>query len=379
VAGMSPMRILHVMGRMNRGGIETWLMHVLRSIDRNRFHMDFLVHTTQPSDHDEEIVALGSQVIPCMHPSSPLTYARNFKRIVRESGPYHIVHSHVHHFNGYVLRLAYQAGVPVRIAHSHNDMADVDAKARLKRRLYVLLMAQWISRYATIGLACSENAGRALFRRRLRNKRPWGTLYYGIDLAPFNGHVSSSHARDELGVGSGTFVVGHVGSFRDEQKNHDFIVQIAAEVARRDSHVRFLLVGDGALRRTIEKRVVEMGLADRVVFAGLRADVPRLMMSAMDAFLLPSLWEGLPLVLLEAQAAGLPCVISDTITEEADVVPQLICRLSPNQAASVWAGAVLDMKAARPLAPSQAKAQMMKSAFTTWKSRKALERLYETL
>ncbi|MES4785711.1 MAG: glycosyltransferase, partial [Nitrospiraceae bacterium] len=180
-----PLRILHIVGGMNRGGVETWLMHILRHIDRSRFHMDFMVHTDQACAFDQEILAFGSKIIPCLHPSQPWTYARNFKQVLREYGPYHVVHSHVHHYSGYVLRLAYWAGVPVRIAHSHNDTADLEARAGLRRRLYLTLMEQWMSRYATAGLACSKKAGPALFRRRFRKKKPWEPLYYGIDLAPF--------------------------------------------------------------------------------------------------------------------------------------------------------------------------------------------------
>ena len=105
-ARTSPVRVLHVLGGMNRGGVETWLMHVLRHIDRNRFRMDFLVHTVNPCAYDDEIHSLGSEIIPCLHPSRPWTYVRNFKRILREHGPYDVVHSHVHHFSGHILRLA---------------------------------------------------------------------------------------------------------------------------------------------------------------------------------------------------------------------------------------------------------------------------------
>jgi len=115
-------RILNIVGGMNRGGAETWLMHVLRNIDRERYLMDFLVHTERICEYDHEIRQLGSRVIPCLHPSKPLKYAKNFKRILRDYGPYDVVHSHVHHFSGYALKLAHQEGVPVRIAHAQNKL-----------------------------------------------------------------------------------------------------------------------------------------------------------------------------------------------------------------------------------------------------------------
>ncbi|NEQ28454.1 MAG: glycosyltransferase family 1 protein, partial [Microcoleus sp. SIO2G3] len=157
------LRILHVVASMNRGGIETWLMDILRHIDRDRFQMDFLVHTTQPCAYDEEIRSFNSQIIPCLHPSRPWTYASNFKRILREYGPYDIVHTHVHLFSGYVLRLARQAGVPVRIAHTHTDTSSIDAKAGWFRRMYYNLAKSWINHHATVGLGTSFKAVADLF------------------------------------------------------------------------------------------------------------------------------------------------------------------------------------------------------------------------
>src|SRR5208337_3468794 len=134
-----PIRILQVVGGMERAGVETWLMHVLRQIDRDRFRMDFLVHTDHPCAYDEEIHSLGSKIIPCLRPSRPWTYARNFTRILREHGPYDVVHSHVHHFSGYVVRLAHRAGIPLRISHSHNDTTNLEARSGMIRHAYLSL------------------------------------------------------------------------------------------------------------------------------------------------------------------------------------------------------------------------------------------------
>ncbi len=177
LAAQRSIRILHVVSGMNRGGIETWLMHILRHIDRDHFQIDFLVHTTQPCAYDNEIRALGSKIIPCLHPSQPWLYAHNFKRILREYGSYDIVHSHVHHFSGYVLRLAQQAGVPTRIAHSHNDTSSLQAKAGLYRQLYLALMKRYIARYATAGLGASHKAVVALFGSVWETDPRWRTLY----------------------------------------------------------------------------------------------------------------------------------------------------------------------------------------------------------
>ncbi|MEC4812916.1 MAG: glycosyltransferase family 1 protein [Scytonema sp. PMC 1069.18] len=337
------LRILHVVGGMNRGGIETWLMHILRHIDRNRFQMDFLTHTTEVCAYDEEILSLGSQIIPCLKPSQPWLYALNFQRILREYGPYDIVHSHVHHYSGYVLRLAEQEGVPVRIAHSHLDSSALEVNRGRHRHLYLALMKSCIARYATIGLGCSQVANADLFGANWKSDPRWQLLYYGINLTPFQEPTDALKVRSEFNLPVDAFVIGHVGRF-DTQKNHLFLLKIFAEVARLAPQTYLLLVGEGILQPNIKQQALEMGIADRVIFASSRPDVPRLMQGAMDIFLFPSLCEGLPLVLLEAQAAGLVCLISDIITPEVEVVKPLVKRLSLLQPVSDWAGDILALQ-----------------------------------
>lgn len=369
-------RILHVVGAMNLGGAETWLMHILRHIDRKRFQMDFVVHTTQPAAYDDEIRALGSQIIPCLHPRYPLTYARNLKRILREYGPYDIIHSHVHHYSGWVLRVAQQAGIPMRIAHSHSDTSFLQANASVLRRLYFVLMRRWIIQYATRGLGCSRAAATALFGPEWTSDARWRVLYYGIDLMPFHQAVQRDSVLAELGIPPDAFVVGHVGRFV-EPKNHIFLLDIAREIVRCEPRARFVLVGDGHLRATVAQRVKEMGLTEYFVFAGERADVARLMLGAMDLFVFPSLYEGLGIVLVEAQAAGLPCLISNVVPQDVEVVPSLFQRLDLAQPAAVWAETALAMRCSPRPAQAEALAQVEKSVFNVNASVRALEKEYD--
>lgn len=370
-------RILHVVGGMNRGGIETWLMHVLRHIDRDRFQMDFLVHTEKPCPYDDEARDLGSKIIPCLDPSKPWLYALNFKRILREYGPYDIVHSHVHHFSGYVLWLAKQAGINVRIAHSHNDTASAEATAAWHRRLYLDLSKWLLARYATVGLGCSRNAVADLFSSNWKTDQHWRVLYYGVNLSSFREYADASSVRAEFGIPADAFVIGHAGRF-ETQKNHLFLLEIAAEVAKQEPKMHLLLMGDGSLRPNIERKAAAMGLGDRVIFAGNRSDVPRLMLNAVDLFLFPSLHEGLGLVLIEAQAAGLPCVFSDVVPEEADLVRPLLQRISLSKPASVWAEAVISARSCGvALCPIEALAIVENSPFNIAKSVKTLTEIYE--
>jgi glycosyltransferase involved in cell wall biosynthesis len=372
----SPIRVLHVLGALNRGGIETWLLHVLRHADRGAFCMDFVVHTDKRGAYDDEARALGSRIHPCLHPRRPRQYARALKGILRDQGPYDIVHSHVHHYSGHVLRLARQAGVPVRIAHSHNDTSPVQARAGVLRRIYLASMERWIARHATLGLAASGKAAASLFGPSWHTDPRWKLLFYGIDLGQFRNGVTAAAVRAELNIPQNAFVVGHVGRF-EHQKNHPFLVEIFAELARRHPQAVLLLVGEGALRPAIEKKVVDEGLTDRVIFAGLRSDVPRLMIGAMDVFLLPSWHEGLPMVLVETQAAGLPSVISDVIADETTLVEPLMRRVSLLQPPSAWAEEILALANGAPVIPRpEARSIVEQSSLSIQASVGNLERVY---
>jgi glycosyltransferase involved in cell wall biosynthesis len=373
-----PIHVLQVMGSTNRGGTEIGIINALKQLnrERERVHMDFLVHADHPGYFDNEVRKFGGEVIPCHTPSRPWKYARNFKRILREFGPYNVVHSHIHYFSGFVLRLAHQCGVPIRIAHSRFDMSKIESKGRFYRRWYVNLMKKWITRHATLGLAVSRSAAGDLFGQNWESDPRWRLLYLGIDLSQYGVAINSHTVRRELGVPRDALVVGHVGRFA-EQKNHAFLVKIAAEIAKRNQEVYFVLAGEGPLRPTMESEVRQMGLSNRVIFAGLRSDVPRLMKGAFDVLLFPSLYEGLPSVVLEAQAAGIPSIISDNFTEECVVIKPLVRRLCLTDPPAAWAEAVMAFCEKRPaISPTQALAIMEKSPFNNLKGANYLYKVY---
>jgi glycosyltransferase involved in cell wall biosynthesis len=373
-------KVLHVVGILQRGGIETWLMHVLRNLNRKKIQVDFLVQIDLPGAYDEEVEALGCRIWKCpLDRTAPWRYVRQFKEILRKGGPYEIVHSHVHFFSGFTLRIAQEMEVPVRIAHSHNDTSPVSKQIGWLRRQYLGLTQHWIDQYATVGLAASREAAQDLFGSHWENDQRWQLLYYGVDLNPFQATFENADAvRMELGIPTDAFVLGHVGRF-DHQKNHKFLLEIVAEVCRRDPKAHLVMIGDGPLRSEIETRVAQSPYKDRIVFAGLRPDVPRLMRILMDIFLLPSFYEGLPLVGIEAQAAGLPIVLSDSITPELDAVPPLINRVSLQQPASVWAETILAVRS-QPSDRSSHKGllKLQSSAFNITHSTMQLESVYRT-
>jgi glycosyltransferase involved in cell wall biosynthesis len=366
-------RVLHVVYRLDRGGVETWLVHLLRQIDRSRFAFDFLVHSVEPGAYDDELRALGANIYPCLGPDRPINYARNFRKILRDHGPYDVVHSHVQMFGGAVMRIAATQGVPIRIAHSHASPS-LTPSTGWKRRAYLKLMHRWIDRFATLRLAVSRESGSGIFSTGWESSDNADLLFSGIDLTPFQHPSDDAAIRSEFKLPDNAFVIGHVGSFRPE-KNHQFVVEIAAELVARESCACVLLVGDGIGRHRIESLVTDRGLADNVIFAGSRSDVPRLMRGGMDAFTLPSVTEGLGLAAIEAQAAGLPMVLSEGVPSEVAVVPGLIRQLPLSASAATWADALLAMRAVRCKQP-EALAMVTASPFNIVHGAARLEEIY---
>lgn len=349
-----PVRVLHVLRRMNRGGVETWLMNVLRAAGRDAVRMDFLVGSEEPGAYDDEIRRLGSNVIPCPSPN-PLAFAGNFRRAVGAHGPYDVVHSHVYAYSGWVLKQAARAGVPVRIAHVHSDRSSAPSEATLRRRVYRSLMRRLVERYATAGAGISEATTAAFFGKEWRRDPRWRVVYCGIDVGRFRDRPDAGAVRDELGLPRDAMVAGHVGSLAPV-KNHALLLSMTASLVERRPPgappVRLLLVGDGPLREELGAAAIDLGVRDVAVFAGSRPDVPR-MLAAMDVFAFPSLWEGVPLSVVEAQAAGLPIVLSDRVTTESVVMPELVRRLAPTAPPAAWADACLAAYAGRDAVPRE--------------------------
>lgn len=375
-----PIRILHIMGGMHRGGVETCLMQFLRKIDRQRFQIDILVHTPQKCAYDHEIAGMGIPIIPCPYYQNPLRYALNFFQILKEFGPYDIIHSHVHHYSGFTLRLARLAGIRRLIVHSHSDTLGLDRRAGGWRKFYLEWMKSWINRFASAGLACSREAAKALYGGNWEKDPRWQVLYCAIDLEPFKISAGGSSVRERLQIPPDAFVIGHVGRFT-EAKNHGFLLRIFAEILAQNPLGYLLLVGDGGLMEAIKAEAESLGILDKVIFTGAVSNVPVLLRDAMDLFVFPSLYEGLPLALLEAQAAGLPCIISSNVSEEGIVVKPLVQRLPLSAPVSVWAETAgrIRKNPNQNISRSEALSLMKNSPFNINVSVKSLEKLYKTI
>ncbi|MBN1256631.1 MAG: glycosyltransferase [Planctomycetes bacterium] len=369
-----PVRILQVVGNMNMGGIETGLMHLLRNLDNNYFQMDFLyVAPERKCFYDEEIRQLGAKIFPCSK-WHLWSFRRKFTAILNTHGPYEVVHAHLYRFNGYVLKLAYAAGIPLRIAHSYNDPPPYTS---FIGRQYQRLEQTWILRYANLKLAVSAKAAASLYGKDWQNDPTAHVLQQCRDFSPFAVDLNREQFRRALGIPEGCLVLGNVGRFHP-QKNHTFLLKIAAEVITRHPNSRLMLVGDGELRTKITEQARALGILDKIMFMGIRSDVPELMMGAMDVFMLPSLYEGLGMVTVEAQAAGLPCVISDELTPESDLVKALVTRLSLRQPAGDWAEVVLRLhQEGVPVTPREAFSAIQNSDFNVTRHIRLLTNFYK--
>ncbi|MBN1515451.1 glycosyltransferase [Candidatus Sumerlaeota bacterium] len=351
-------------------------MHVLRNIDRDQYRMDFLIHADKPGDYGEELKDMGCSLYHCCSPSRPLRYMRELKAILIKYGPYDVVHSHCVNWNGPVMSAAKQVGTPIRIVHSHNDMSQA-MPSNFFQRLFALQSQKNSKVHATHGFACSEIAANSYFGPHWREDSRWKLLYYGVDFSIFGATTKKDVLRESFGLPKGAYVVGHVGSFRNSQKNHEFIIEIAREIQKKDPGIVFLFVGDGKFKSKIEVQAAQSGLKDNVFFTGVRTDVPQIMLGAMDLFLFPSLYEGLGLALVEAQAAGLPCICSDTIPKEADVISHLVQRISLSQSPEEWAQAIFHTKITnRIMKQSKALSIIEKSPFNIKNNIKALKAIY---
>ena len=336
-------RVLHCVHSMGRGGIETFIMNVYRCIDRNELQFDFLVTTDKECVHDSEILQLGG----CIHhvPGRRQGIKKHKKAMdtfFTDHPEYGIIHFHASSLsNVSALRSAECHDVPTRIIHSHSSNQSSSKKLFLPlHRLLHLWNRRDVRVYATHYLACSEPAALWLYGKRQYERKEYEIIHNGTDVRSFRYDPERRKAvRHEHCLGD-AFVIGHVGRFA-LSKNHAFLVEIFREVVKRCEGARLLLIGDGPLLREIEKKASHLGLSENVLFMGVRSDVPALL-SAMDVFLMPSFYEGLSCVLVEAQAAGLPCVASTKANAEEVKMTEDFMFMSLDKSAAEWAGAVMN-------------------------------------
>ena len=337
--GNGPVRVLQVLGGTSLGGAESRVMDSYRHLDRSRIQFDFCVHSQEEGFFDKEIESLGGHIyrVPRFRVVNWLAYRNAWKDLFREHPGYVAVHGHMTSTASIYLPIAKAAGVPLTIAHARSAGVDPGLKGIMTR-----FLRRNLGKKADVCLTCSRLAGEAVFGEKMVEAGRVTTVPNAIDAEEFAfSEKKRNQKRAELGIGAQEFVIGHVGRF-GHMKNHAFLLDVFAEIHRKMPDSRLLLVGEGGLMDSVREKAASLGLSDRVIFTGNQAQVADFYM-AMDFFVFPSIFEGLPGSVIEAQASGLRCLVSDSVTDEVLITPLAQAR-SLSEGAAVWAQAVLERR-----------------------------------
>ena len=328
-------RVLQVFNSMNCGGAENMIMNLYRKIDRTKVQFDFLVHTEKKCFFDDEILSLGGKIYhaPRYNVANHFSYKKWWNKFLIEHQEFKIVHGHMYSIAPIYLHIAKKHGATT-IVHSHSTSEPAGIKELIKSQL-----RKRAKNSADYLFSCSAAAGIWLYGKEAVEKENHYILKNAVDTDRFlfNENVRNE-VRKELGI-EGNLVIGHVGRFM-EAKNHKFLLEIFADVLKNDENAVLLLVGEGALKNEIKVKAESLGVSDKVIFAGVRNDTHRLL-QAMDCFVFPSIYEGLPVAVIEAQAVGVPSLISDTVTDEV-CLTDLATRLSLQKSSEIWAKEILN-------------------------------------
>ena len=313
----SPLIVAQIMGKWVGGGVESVIMNYYRHLDHSKIQFDFICDEDSTRIPYDEIKKLGGRVFLVPKYQKLPKYLKALEKIFKEN-QYRIVHSNINTLSVFPLYAAKKAGVPIRISHSHSTSNPKE----WKRNLIKNILRPFSKRYATDYFACSELAGRYLFGNKTFDRGKVKIIHNAIDIDKFRfDEEARKKLRKEFGIKDSTIVIGHVGRFV-QQKNHTFLVDVFKEYHKKNPDSKLLLVGSGPLEKKIKSKVRKLGLNEAVLFLGQRDDTDKLY-SAMDVFCLPSLYEGLGLALIEAQANGLKSITNSNIPREAKMSEEI--------------------------------------------------------
>ena len=329
-------RVLQVLGIMNRGGAENMIMNIYRAIDKTKVQFDFVVHSEEEGAFDKEIVSLGGSIYHCprFSLSNIFRYSRWWKKFFSSKPGYKIVHSHIRSTASLILKQAKKKGIKT-IIHSHSTSNGRGMKSIIKR-----FLQHNINKYSDAYFSCSYEAGKWLFGDKIVEKDNFYIIKNAINLDNYFIDIKKRISlRKSFSFEDDISVFIHVGRFH-ESKNHPFLIKLFNEIHKKNDKSRLLLVGEGELKNDIVRLVDELKLNDSVIFTGLRSDVPELLMMA-DCFLFPSKWEGLPVTVIEAQASGIPCFVSNNVTHDVKIT-ELVHFLPIDTGVSCWVDEIVN-------------------------------------
>ena len=322
-------RVLQMIGSLNMGGSQSMIMNIYRGIDRKKVQFDFIIDKSDELFFFDEIEKLGGNIyiLPSFNGLNQKEIKESWELFFKTHLEYKILHSHVRSYASLYLPIARKYGIKT-IIHSHSTSSGSGIKSLVKQVMQLPLRYQ-----ADYLFSCSEESGRWLFGKSALSKKNYKMIPNAIDCSKYKYNLKiRKMIRNQYGLKDNELLFGHVGRF-SKPKNHNFLIDIFAEFSKNHD-AKLMLIGDGELRINIEQRIEKLGIQDNVMILGTRTDVNKLM-QAMDVFLFPSLWEGLPVTIIEAQASGLPCFVSNRVTKDVNV-SSLIYNISLNQNAADW-------------------------------------------
>ena len=362
-------KVLHIVGSMNTGGTETMLMNIYRKIDRDKIQFDFLDFSQEEAYYDNEIKELGGNVIKISNSKS----IREISDVIKNNGPYKVVHAHTLFNCGFAMIAAKINNIDVRISHAHTNLDD---ESKLIKKVYVKLMRKIINLYSTKLLACSNSAGSYLFGKKTLNTEKYSYFPNLVDyermMKPDLDKVKLFKSDNNL---NNSMVIGNIGTLKPS-KNQEFLLKIVKSLKERHVNVKLIIVGDGELKNKLVELTEKYNIVDNVIFTGVRKDINN-MLSCMDVFVLPSIYEGLGLVLLEAQASGLQCLVSEAVQEEADLGLDLIEKLNLSDNEILWADKIVELSNRKKLSRSLIEEKFNDRGYSTSKSISRLLKIYE--
>lgn len=323
-----PERILCILGKINSGGVESIMCSYYKFLDKTQFQYDFIYEEGSAFDIPEDLIEMGARAYKVSSVTHPFKYMKDVRRIIK-NGKYRIVHSNLNALSLFSLFAAKISGVKHRILHNHTTSSPVE-----KKRTYIKKLLRPFNLWFTnVPAACSDMAARWMYGDKKTDSGSVTILRNGVDTERFAfSKEYRSEIRKEFNV-ENRRVIGHIGRFMT-QKNHFFIIDIFEAYLKKDPTAILMLVGDGELFSKVQDYAKEKGISQSIIFTGIRHDADKLY-SAFDVFILPSLYEGLPVVGMEACACGLPVILSTEITRECAVTDKV--SFLPIDDCNLWA------------------------------------------
>lgn len=363
----TPIRVLHVLGKLHRGGAETMVMNLYRNIDKEKIQFDFVVHTEKVEAYENEIHNFGGKIfrIPAYKGYNHFEYIHAWKELLSNHPEFKIIHGHVRSTASIYMLIAKQYN-RITISHSHSTSNGNGIAAVIKR------IMQYPIRYiADYFFAASEQSGKWLYGDQIIQKKNFLILKNSINIQDFEYNEGIRKTiREKLNL-ENQFVLGHVGRLH-ESKNHIFLIEIFNEILKINTNSKLILVGKGNLIDVIREKAILLNLEENILFLGERSDIADLI-QAMDVFVFPSIYEGLPVSLIEAQASGIPIVASDSITKNVNIT-NLITFISLSSLPSFWAKQIIKYKDNYPR--ENYSVEIKKAGYDIKTNAKKLERFY---